>query len=180
MSKDIEWLIEEVLNLYPSYSEMYKHPDYPSGEKIDLINSFIELIDELDEPEKIIIPQFVADHIEKHKGEELNLISRLDFVSEEEFEKKTKEWLYSGSYEEKLKRQHLLIDAIRYGYEVEKEPQWVVKDDTGYLSYLQFSIPNIYERETSLDKNDAYKFNSKSKAGLIADLVNGVVEEVTE
>ena len=58
--------------------------------------------------------------------------------------------------------------------------QWVVKDDTGYLSYLQFSIPNICDRETSLDKNDAYKFKSKSKADLFADLVTGTVEEVTD
>lgn len=76
---------------------------------------------DIDKPEKPVIPQFVADHIEKHKGEELHLVSRLDFVSEEEFEKKTKEWLYENSYEENLKHQYLLIDAVRYGYEVEKE-----------------------------------------------------------
>lgn len=66
MSKDIEWLREEVENLYPSYSEVYDHPDYTSREKLDLINSFTDLIDELDEPEKIVIPKFVADWYEEN------------------------------------------------------------------------------------------------------------------
>lgn len=51
MKKDKEWLKEEVMNLYPSHSEMYEHPDYLTVEKVDLINNFIDLIDQLDEQE---------------------------------------------------------------------------------------------------------------------------------
>lgn len=51
--KDIEWLKEELMNLYPSHNEMYEHPDYTTVAKVDLINDFIELIDQLDEPETL-------------------------------------------------------------------------------------------------------------------------------
>lgn len=51
MKKEKEWLKEEAMNLYPSHSEMYEHPDYLTVEKVDLINNFIDLIDQLDEPE---------------------------------------------------------------------------------------------------------------------------------
>lgn len=67
MNKDIKWLKEEAMNLYPSHSEVYEHPDYLTVEKVDLINNFIDLIYQLDEPEKPVIPQFMAYWIEENE-----------------------------------------------------------------------------------------------------------------
>lgn len=137
--------------------------------------------------DKVVIPQFVADCIEHYKRAENSLGELLAHIEYENLLKpklkmvsKVMEWVYPDDFSDNEDRIDLIARAWLDGYTIEKEPQWVVKDDTGYLSYLQFSIPDIYELETSLDKNDAYKFNSKSKADLIADLVNGTAEEVTE
>lgn len=137
--------------------------------------------------DKVVIPQFVADLIECYKSAGNSLGELLAHIEYEDVLKiklkmlsKVVEWVYPDDFSDSEDRIDLLAKAWLDGYTIEKEPQWVVKDDTGYLSYLQFSIPDIYELETSLDKNDAYKFNSKSKADLIADLVNGTAEEVTE
>lgn len=117
MRKDKEWLKQAI-----------KDSGLLSSAKL------YDLIDQLDEPKKPIIPYFVAYYIEKYKGRGLLLTSWLDFNYVDEFEEKTEEWLYSGSYEENLRREHLLIDAIRYGYEVKKEKKYRVvfrshKDD---------------------------------------------------
>lgn len=53
MMKNKQCLKEEVMNLYPSHSEMYEYPDDLTVEKVDLINNFIDLIDQLDEPETL-------------------------------------------------------------------------------------------------------------------------------
>ncbi|HFI0406373.1 TPA: DUF1642 domain-containing protein [Streptococcus suis] len=126
------------------------------------------------EQQKVVVPKFVAEWIEKHKnnnGKKDRLSHALEHVFDD-----VEVGLYikqqEGDYTETIAR------AWLDGYEIEKEKQWVVKDDTGYLSYLQFSIPNIYQRETSLDKNDAYKFKNRSRADLFAELVTGTVEEV--
>lgn len=179
MNKDKEWLKEEVFELYPSYDEMYVSPDYETVAKTETISKVLELIDQLDEPEKPVIPKFVAEYIKQSKKDNDSINQVFAFMDDKE-DKDLWHWLFPSMYEEKRANQEVFMRAWLDGYTIEKEPQWVVKDDTGYLSYLQFSIPNIYERETSLDKNGAYKFNSKSKADLIANLVTGTVEEVTE
>lgn len=155
MKKDKEWLKNEINKVT---SRVY-------GADFNTIKETDDLIDQLEEPEqkKVVVNEVMAGHIENCKNLKLTLSDGLHLV-------------VSGDKQEEV----LFARAWLNGYTVEKEPQWVVKDDTGYLSYLQFSIPNIYERETSLDKNDAYKFNSKSKADLVADLVGGIVVEVSE
>lgn len=139
------------------------------------LKDFIDQLEET-EQEKVVIPQFVGDFIDemKHRNKQLPLILYGVYIEAKKVPD-IFEWVWKNE-----KNNNAFARAWLYGYSVEKEPQWVVKDDTGYLSYLRFSIPDIYERETSLDKNDAYKFNSKSKAYLIADLVTGTVEEITK
>lgn len=88
---------------------------------LDDVWHLIDCINKLDEPTKPVVPQFVADYIEKWKERRLLLTAWLDFNYVDDFENKTEEWLYSGNYEENITREYLLIGAIRYGYEVEKE-----------------------------------------------------------
>lgn len=167
MKKDKEWLKNEVKSLFDEAYDSGKMEYYESEESIHRINN---LVDQLDEQEVPVIPKFVADYIERAKSRHDSIYQAMKERASEEVNK----WIQAFYNSDKFAR------AWLDGYTIEKEPQWVVKDDTGYLSYLQFSIPDIYELETSPDKNDAYKFNSKSKADLIADLVNGTAEEVTE
>lgn len=181
MKKDKEWLkglINEEGTVVDMNSLGRHDGQYWKNENIKINKGrLFYLIDQLDESQKQVVPQFVADWIETSRYAEYHLLGA---VYDGSYSEDMKEWLFRGDKRTRQDNQDKLTRAWLDGYEVEKGPQWVVKDDTGYLSYLRFSIPDIYEIETSPDKNDAYKFNSKSKADLIADLVNGTAEEVTE
>lgn len=129
---------------------------------------------------KPVIPQFVADHIEKYKGRGLLLGTWLDFIDLDESERKTKEWVYSGNQEEKLKREYLLIDAIRYGYEVEKDPHYHVAFESDfnllYVTHVDIYGENgKFNYNSEFDKSHALKFTDKSKAEHLADLLGAIV-----
>nr|DAL06419.1 MAG TPA: Protein of unknown function (DUF1642) [Caudoviricetes sp.] len=84
---------------------------------IDKITA-LELIKLLDEPQKPVIPQFVADWIEKNRGSLFGL--NYDSVSSEIYD-----WVYEEEEEEgNLKKLHL---ACAIGYTVEKEKRYYVR-----------------------------------------------------
>lgn len=163
LKKEIE-ATKNVLNCEEHFSL------YAKGKRVGLEFGWM-FAEKLDEPELPAIPRFVAEWIEEEKRNSASYVGMMLRFHNMDLNAEINGYI-NRNYETFARA--LLLD----GYKIEKEPQWVVKDDTGYLSYLQFSIPNIYERESSLDKNDAYKFNSKSKADLVADLVDGEVVEV--
>ena len=126
MKKDIEWLKKEI--------EEYLEYEGVRDARIAL-ESVLGYIDQLDEPEqtdinvgllKPVIPQFVADYIEKWKYEGLIMHEWFTFDHDDEDEDKVYKWLYDNDHEESMKREHLLIDGLRYGYEVEKEKRYRV------------------------------------------------------
>ena len=87
---------------------------------------------QLDEPQKVQVPQFVADWIEKVGGELFGL--NYDSVPNEIYD-----WVYEE--EGNLKKLHL---ACAIGYTVEKEKQYYVRfkgmesDDFNYLNFIKF------------------------------------------
>lgn len=91
------------------------------------IDAVIELASELDEPQKITVPQFVADWYEANKDDfEGNLFRCIDrmpdlFSGEElsDFE----EWIVDGH----TKPFQILVNMHQFGYTVEKEPKYTVK-----------------------------------------------------
>ena len=98
--------------------------------KIDFV---IELASELDEPEKVKVPQFVAQHIEWTKGEDFHLLGAM---SRENFDKKLEDWFYTDDNME------LFARAWLDGYEVEKEKRYLVKMKriNGYGRYLNKTL----------------------------------------
>ena len=87
------------------------------------IDAVIELASELDEPQKVAVPQFVADWIEKNKGSLFGL--NYDSVSSEIYD-----WVYEE--EGNLKKLHL---ACAIGYTVE-ERKYTVKVKATLGQYL--------------------------------------------
>ena len=91
----------------------------------------VELIKSLDEPEKVKVPQFVAEHIKHAKeiGRDLQ-----DAMNSSSIHAEVDEWLYTDNNME------LFARAWLDGYEVEKEKRYLVKvvgmdSVNGYLSY---------------------------------------------
>ena len=82
--------------------------------------SFIDMIEQLNEPQKITIPQVVADWIEWTKKDGLDLQDAMNLISGEENEKLLR-WFYHESNQETFAR------AWLDGYEIEKEKRYIVK-----------------------------------------------------
>lgn len=87
----------------------------------------LDLIEQLDEPQKVQVPQFVADWYEANKDDfEGNLFRCIDrmpdlFSGEElsDFE----EWIVDGH----TKPFQILVNMHQFGYTVEKEKRYTVK-----------------------------------------------------
>ena len=91
------------------------------GMNLSTTIKFNELWDDilkLDEPQKVKVPQFVAEHIEWTKEEDFHLLGAM---SRENFDKKLEDWFYTDDNME------LFARAWLDGYEVEKEKRYIIK-----------------------------------------------------
>ena len=66
MKKDKEWLKDKIKD--EEYDLKYVYDNYVPYEKVLISDDVYYLIDQLDEPVKPVIPQFVADWFESNKG----------------------------------------------------------------------------------------------------------------
>lgn len=84
------------------------------------IDTAISLASKLDEPERPVVPQFVADWYEEHIGGdfEYNLYSLYVDFYEQKLEGDLKEWVGNGS---KNKPIQTLVNMHQFGYEVQKK-----------------------------------------------------------
>lgn len=83
--------------------------------------SFIDMIEQLDEPQKVTVPQFVADWIEYAKFEDYHLLGAMDSIAISG-RKNLDEW-FRGDDD----NMELFARAWIDGYEVEKEKRYIVK-----------------------------------------------------
>lgn len=104
--------------------ELIKH--FEEMEYVSIVQmgkkSFIDMIEQLDEPQKVTVPQFVADWYEEHKDDfEIALFRCIDHIPSvyDEFE----EWIIDGE----TKPFQTLVNMHQFGYEVEKEKRYIVK-----------------------------------------------------
>ena len=83
------------------------------------IDAVIELASELDEPQKVQVPQFVADYIEFKKEYDFHVYGAMRVI-EDHCDKRVSEWFYEKNVE-------TFARAWLDGYEVEKEKKFAVK-----------------------------------------------------
>lgn len=87
-----------------------------SGDIVDVDDSFI--IESI-EPEKVKIPQFVAEYIEFKKENNFHVYGAMRVI-EDHYDKRVPEWFYEGNVEK-------FCLAWILGYEVEEEKRYLVK-----------------------------------------------------
>lgn len=104
--------------------------------KMELI---LDLIEQLDEPRKPVVKQFVADWYEEHKDDfDYNLWEYLTDWEEQE-PSEFKEWFNKSN-----KTFQTLVNMHQFGYEVEKEKRYYVRfknmesNDFNYLNFIKF------------------------------------------
>ena len=160
-----ETLSEEWIENHTSSADTISYYSEESVPVVTVIKLKNLLVPKQDKP---VIPKFVADYIETYKGRGFSLVAWFEFVNDEdEFENKTEEWLYSGSHEENLKREYLLIDAIRYGYEVEKEKNYEVtigKGTWGGHTSVVVLYKSVGKTMVLREMSEEYYEDSKRKA----------------
>lgn len=109
---NIQELIEAVIELPVDCSG--------SRPKIDKLTT-LELIKLLDEPQKVVVPQFVAEYIEQKKNEDYHLLGAMTEIRGRK-NKEIDEWFWD--YDDNM---DIFAHAWLDGYEVEKEPKYKVK-----------------------------------------------------
>lgn len=139
------------------------------------INAGITIIKQLDEPQKPVVPQFVAEWFEEHKDDLDNAIfGYLVFWEERDISSDLYQWFAKS----KNKPIETLV-RMKDGYEVEKIQKYIVKIGKLYLKEPLGDTSNSTIL-TTWDKKCAYPFSSFHMADKHADKFEGAVEEVAE
>lgn len=140
--------------------------------KYDLYKEILEDLKQLDEPQKPVVPQFVAEWFEEHKR-------NLDYSIWEYIREWGQQDRFSDFHQWFDKEPNNPIETLirmKDGYEVEKEPLYRVKLGEGYFVEYQGRGALIIP-----DGNKEIKiFDSKSDAERTAQTIGGTVEEEAE
>ena len=106
----------------------YEYMSHACFRRVDTLEVLKDLR-QLDEPQKVVVPQFVAEHIEWTKEEDFHLLGAM---SRENFDKKLEDWFYTDDNME------LFARAWLDGYEKEKRYLVRIIGITNYNSYLNY------------------------------------------
>ena len=138
--------------------ELIKHFEEMEYVSVSLMGkkAFIDLIEQLDEPQKPVVPQFVADWIEHTKKENYHIFGAIQATESDD---KLDDWIWSDDNMEVFAR------AWLDGYTVEKEKRYLVKIkgiDTNF-SFLNRHRNENYWIFSSKDKNTLYQTHHTRK-----------------
>ena len=131
------------MNKQELIKNIYGHLSETEGEEvsIEFNNGYeqgcgycIALIEQLDEPEKVVVPKFVAEWYESHKDDLEYSIYELVLASESGWDDKKTDmryWIQHAPF-----RPLDTLIKMQYGYEVEKDQLYKVIIDHKYLVQL--------------------------------------------
>ena len=157
---------------------------YNEGLIVDTVkisrNGLLKLIEQLDEPKPVKVPQFVAEIIEYYRGQNATLY---DALREKNFNKQYNEWLMNEQ-----DAYNKVARAWLDGYEVEKEKRYLVKVKgiSGYSRYLNKDLSS--EKYFFASKNEINGYRTKHTRkqleeagfGWVFDCPGIEIEEVTD
>ena len=158
--------------------EKYTNYNLGGTSRKALLIRFLRDLEQLDEPEKVTIPQFVADVIEGVREKGLELEDALHYT----WGKGTKE--FTEWYKKKSNRD-LFARACLDGYEVEKEKRYLVKmkgieKEKCYLNYNFGGVWLFYNQENfyGYRAHHTRKQLEEANFGWVFDCEGVEVEEV--
>ena len=147
------------------------------------VNRIIKRIEQLDEPQKVVVPQFVAEYIKYTRSHDWDLQDAMDsdFIASEE-DGNFSDWFYTDDNME------LFARAWLDGYEVEKEKRYTIRfknirKETRYLKYDRV-VENWYFGVEQCSKETKISHTRKELEGAgfgwVFDCEGIEIEEVTE
>lgn len=149
----------------------------PIADTVTVNRSWIlESIEQLDEPQKPVVPQFVADWYEKHKYNlEYNIWDYVFMFNKQE-ETSFKKWFNDS----KTKPFQTLVNMHQFGYTVEKEKRYTVRlkytDD--YLVKTNNGDYRFYNNIYTNRRKHTRKEIEKARFGWMFDCEGIEVKEV--
>ena len=144
------------------------------------VNGIIKRIEQLDEPEKVKVPQFVADWYEKRKNnidfEIWHYLHTFSSQKEDEFKK----WMNKSG----LKQIQTLVNMHQFGYEVEKEKRYRVKMkgniEADKLVYGNFLEKYFFAQKSNLPSVRNYHTKKQLEKAGFGEVFNSTLFEVEE
>ena len=139
----------------------YEHMNHDSFRRVDVSQVLSDLI-RLDEPQKVAIPQFVADYIEFKKEQNFHVYGAMRVI-EDHYDKRVPDWFYKGNV-------GIFARAWLDGYEVEEEKRYTVKikavnqylvknPDEEFLGFLQSRLKSKFTRKELEDAGVGWVFD---------------------
>ncbi|HHG8285850.1 TPA: DUF1642 domain-containing protein [Streptococcus pneumoniae] len=139
---NIKALIKKYEELWNEHSPFYEPVPYTS-----MVELFLKELKQLDEPQKVKIPQCVAEYIEFKKKNNFHVYGAMRVI-EDHYDKKVPDWFYENNIEK-------FCLAWLNGYEVEKEKRYFVKIKgnikENMLVYGEFLKRYFFTKSFSLD-----------------------------
>lgn len=135
------------------------------------VDRIINTIKQLDEPQKVTIPQFVADYIEFKKKYNFHVYGAMRTIEDYE-DKRVPNWFYEGNIEK-------FCLAWILGYEVEKTKYVVTDGNHLYFKGYQEDVDIVIlvdEQPGTMEY--VKKFDTKEEAQKTADILGWKVQEV--
>ncbi|VSP72829.1 phage protein [Streptococcus pneumoniae] len=148
---NIKALIKKYEELWNEHSPFYEPVPYTS-----MVELFLKELKQLDEPQKVKIPQFVAEYIEFKKKNNFHVYGAMRVI-EDHYDKKVPDWFYENNIEK-------FCLAWLNGYEVEKEKRYLVtlknrqplvKSQSGSTLYFSQDITARNYKGTQKELEDA-------------------------
>lgn len=173
--------------LIGKYEDKLKDVQFKFGEnfKTKVYDGLIKDLKQLYQPQKVTVPQFVADWYEENKDDfEGELFRSIDLITRDfedgdlsEFE----EWFIDG----KIKPFQTLVNMHQFGYTVEKEKRYRVKmKKVGDISFLNHDLQSDSWLINNGDNGEIFKTHHTRKEleqagfGWVFDCPGMEVEEV--
>ena len=159
--------------------EKYEYLNHNFFRRVDT-SEVLRDLKQLDEPQKVVVPQFVADWIEECKNDDFHLFGAMEAISLNQ--KKLDYWFREDDNME------LFARAWLDGYEVEKEKRYTIRfknirKETRYLKYDRV-VENWYFGVEQCSKETKISHTRKELEGAgfgwVFDCEGIEVEEVEE
>ncbi|HEM3695587.1 TPA: DUF1642 domain-containing protein [Streptococcus suis] len=128
---------QEAIEKAKEYGEFYSNA-FGGTVKMVPVGPIIDIISQIHEPQKVVVPKFVAEWIEHCKQSNLDLDNAMRYTRVNNAETGAEEWIYMN--------QETFARAWLDGYEVEKEKLYVVNlgKIVGLSIYLRKTDKSLY------------------------------------
>ena len=146
--------------------------------KFTIYTNIIDDLKQLDEPQKPVVPRFVAELLDYYRqSPDIGLLALLISF---------KDWYYStakdGDHEDAIdwlvNHPEIYMRAWLFGYEVEKEPLYCVKVGKGYFSGFDETKVTYVIDDAPGALAQRVKYETREEAEMDAIQIGGTVEEV--